>query len=135
MLPPSLAQGVVPGDEATHRAGLAAAEQAFSDRAQIVGLQAAFREYGRDDAMNMGGPGPFVIGNEAISQVVGPAEASSPVRWSTERSVVAASGDLGVSIGTIHRNGAVPAGQPASFPFFTVWRRDGADAPWRYVAE
>ena len=57
------------------------------------------------------------------------------MRWSTERSVVAASGDLGVSIGTIHANGAVPEGQPASFPFFTVWRRDGADAPWRYVAE
>ena len=60
---------------------------------------------------------------------------TSPVRWSTERSFVAASGDLGVSIGTIHRNSATPEGQPASFPFFTVWRRDSANAPWRYIAE
>jgi ketosteroid isomerase-like protein len=135
MLPASLPGPLVPGDEAAHRNSLAAAEQAFSDQAQRVGLRAAFREYGRDDAINMGGPGPFVIGAEAISQAVGPADATSPVRWSTERSIVAASGDLGVSIGTIHVNGAVPEGQPASFPFFTVWRRDGADAPWRYVAE
>lgn len=136
MLPASPPGRGVPGGEAAHQASLAAAEQAFSDRAQQVGVSAAFREFGREDAMNMGGPGPFTIGNEAIARAVDPSgAATSPVRWSTERSVVAASGDLGVSIGTIHSNGPVPEGQPASFPFFTIWRRDGPDAPWRYVAE
>jgi ketosteroid isomerase-like protein len=134
MRPPSLPAGSAAGTVAAHQAAIAAAEQAFSDRAQQVGLRRAFAEFGREDAMNMGGPGDFAYG-AAIPLAVGPDEPTSPVRWSTERSVAAASGDLGVSIGTIHLNRPAPEGQPSSFPFFTVWRRDGANAPWRYVAE
>jgi hypothetical protein len=33
------------------------------------------------------------------------------------------------------RPDAPAAGQPAAFPFFTVWHRPDAAAPWRYVAE
>jgi ketosteroid isomerase-like protein len=120
---------------AAHRAGLHAAEQAFSDRAQRIGLAAAFREYGRDDAMNMGMSAGFTIGAEAISRGVDSGEPVSPVRWRTERSFVASSGDLGVSIGTIHLNGPAAEGRPASFPFFTIWRRETRDGPWRYIAE
>ncbi|MGQ0661250.1 DUF4440 domain-containing protein [Sphingosinicella sp.] len=136
MRAPSLPGRSVRGALMAHQASLAAAEQAFSDRAQRVGLSAAFAEYGREDAMNMGGPGDFTFGAAAISQVVDASGATtSPVRWSTERSVVAVSGDLGVSIGTIRLNRPPPEGQPASFPFFTVWRRAGPGAPWRYMAE
>ena len=133
--PPSLPGRRVRGTVAAHQASLAAAEQAFSDRAQQVGLRRAFAEFGREDAMNMGSPGDFTYGAAAISQIVDQGEPVSPVRWSTTRSFAAASGDLGVSIGTIQRNGTVPDGQPESFPFFTVWRRDGAGQPWRYIAE
>jgi len=137
MLAPSLpTHSAAPGgDGEAHRAGLHAAEQAFSDHAQQVGLRAAFRDHAREDAMNMGaGPG-FVFGPAAISEAVAPEGSTSPVRWSTERSFVAPAGDLGVSIGTIRVNGPVPEGQPASFPFFTIWRRDGPQDPWRYIAE
>jgi hypothetical protein len=140
MLPPSL-----PGFAArparsarivaAHRASLAAAERAFSDRAQEVGLRAAFREYGRADAMNMAAGAGFAIGLDAITAGFPEAETASPVRWSTTSSFVAASGDLGVSIGTIVRNGPVAAGEPAGFPFFTIWRRERPGAPWRYIAE
>lgn len=132
---PSLPGRRVPGTIAAHQASLAAAEQAFSDRAQQVGLRVAFAEYGREDAMNMGGPGDFTYGAAAISQIVDQGEPVSAVRWATERSFAAASGDLGVSIGTIHLNRPAPEGQPSSFPFFTVWRRDGPGRPWRYIAE
>jgi ketosteroid isomerase-like protein len=118
-----------------HRITLHAAEQAFSDRAQRIGLRAAFREYGRPDAMNMGGPGPIAVGLDALTAGFPEGETSSPVSWSTERSFIASSGDIGVSIGTIRANGPVPEGQSASFPFFTVWRRDRPGAPWRYIAE
>ena len=120
-----------------HQASLAAAEQAFSDRAQQIGLSAAFREYGRADAVNLGAGGAeFVTGAEAISAGVDASGATtSPVRWSTERSFVASSGDLGVSLGVIHRNSAPTDGSPASFSFFTVWKRDTPDEPWRYIAE
>ena len=140
MLPPSLPVAeAAPSDDAAaaeaHRLSLAAAEAAFSARAQAVGLRAAFREYGRPDAMNMGGPGAIAIGLDAITAGFPEGETTSPLHWGTDRALVASSGDLGVSIGTIYANGPVPEGQPASVPFFTVWRRDGADAPWRYIAE
>lgn len=127
--------GASPPAIAAHRRSLAAAERAFSDRAQAVGLAAAFREYGRPDAMNMYDGAGFTIGAEAIAAGFPASETASPVHWSTERSVVAASGDLGVSIGTIHPNVAPAGGRPAAFPFFTIWRRDSLGAPWRYVAE
>ncbi len=85
--------------------------------------------------MNMGGPGPILVGLDEVTAGFPEGETASPVRWGTERSLVASSGDLGVSIGTIRPNGAVPAGQPAAFPFFTIWRRDRPAAPWRYIAE
>lgn len=122
-------------DLARHRESLAAAEQAFSDRAQRVGLAAAFREYGRPDAMNMGGGADFTIGAEAISRAVDNGEPVSPLHWSATRTLAAASGDLGVSMGVIHRNTPGTDGRPDSFSFFTVWRRDTPDGPWRYIAE
>jgi ketosteroid isomerase-like protein len=125
-----------PARIAANQANLAAAEQAFSDRARTVGLRRAFREFGREDAMNMGGGAGFTLGAEAISRAVAGEEATSPVHWSTERSFVAASGDLGVSIGTIHTNAPAAAdGRAGAFPFFTIWRRDTPDGPWRYIAE
>jgi ketosteroid isomerase-like protein len=133
MRPPSLPGRAVPGARAAHEASLAAAEQAFSDRARRAGLREAFAAFGRDDAMNMGGPGDFLYGAAAIARSLGP-EAPSPISWSTDRAIVAGSGDLGISIGTIRANRPVE-GQPAMIPFFTIWRRDGPGAPWRYIAE
>ena len=85
--------------------------------------------------MNMYEGAAFRVGLDAITAGFPEGETTSPLHWSTERAIAASSGDLGVSIGTIRRNGPVPEGQPASFPFFTIWRRDRPDAPWRYIAE
>jgi hypothetical protein len=116
---------------ANHNRSVAAAEKAFSDRAQVVGLKQAFGEFGRPDAMNMYGGAGFAYGLEAVTagfKEEGPAK----IHWSTERSFAASSGDLAVSIGTIRSNDPKDG---AGFPFFTIWRRDGPDQPWRYVAE
>jgi ketosteroid isomerase-like protein len=121
---------------AKHRASLAAAEKAFSDTSQIIGLGPAFKLNGRADAINMGGPtvSDFVRGNENIGQSVGAGSAGkpSPVSWSAGEGVlVASSGDLGVTFGIITPNGA-PAGT-AGFPFFTIWKRE--NGVWKYIAE
>ena len=116
---------------ADHNLSVAAAEKAFSDRAQVVGLKSAFREYGRDDAVNIYGGAGFAYGLEAV--VAGfKEEGPATIHWSTERSFAASSGDLAVSIGTIRSND--PKAGPG-FSFFTIWRRDGPDKPWRYIAE
>jgi hypothetical protein len=114
-----------------------AAEKAFSDEAQKIGIGAAFAKHGSADAMNMGGPKEpgFVIGAEAIGRAVGagnPPDGSS-VEWSADRVLVASSGDFGVTFGMIRFHKPEP-GRPAAVPFFTIWRRDGA-GPWRYIAE
>lgn len=118
-----------------HRASLAEAERAFSDRAQQIGLHAAFMEVMREDAMSMYAGAGFSLGREAVAANFNPNVHTSPVRWSTERSFVASSGDLGVSIGTIHANSPGADGQYRSFSFFTIWRRDRPNGPWRYLAE
>ena len=78
----------------------------------------------------------LMVGSENIARLVGaggPATGSA-VSWAPDRVLVASSGDLGVTIGMIHSN-APAAGQPSTFPFFTIWRRPSPPAPWRYVAE
>ncbi len=121
--------------------GLADAERAFSDDAQKVGLEAAFARFGTIDSMNLGGSGNagFVFGAEAIGKLVGGGEPEhgSSVSWAAdERVVVAGSGDLGLSIGTIRFNQRADDGSERTpIPFFTVWRRAAPDQPWRYIAE
>ncbi len=134
IVPPSTDVAVI----ARHRDSLDRAERAFSDEAQQIGLGAAFAKFGSSDALNLGGaadPG-LVIGAENIARLVaaGQPSSGSTLSWAPDKVIVASSGDLGVTIGTIHPNTAV-AGQPASFPFFTIWRRADASAPWRYIAE
>lgn len=139
MLPPSLpgftaAPAADPAVIAGHERSVAAAERAFSDRAQIVGLRTAFRENGREDAMNMYEGATFRVGLDAITAGFPEGETTSQIAWSTDRAVAASSGDLGVSIGMI-RPHVRQEGQPEGFPFFTIWRRDAPDQPWRYIAE
>jgi ketosteroid isomerase-like protein len=138
LIPPSLPSGWVPPVTdataiAAHKQSLAQMEQEFSDEAQEIGLRAAFGKYGRSDAINMSPGSTFAIGLDAITAIF-PDERTSPLYWSAERTLVASSGDLGVNIGTIHAK-EPKAGQPSSFPFFTIWRRDSTSDPWRYVAE
>jgi ketosteroid isomerase-like protein len=123
-----------------HRSSLDAVERAFSDEAQKIGLGAAFARYGSGDAVNLGGPADagFVVGASAIGLAVsdGKPNAPSPVSWAPEQVIVASSGDLGVTIGTIRPNARPADGTPgAAIPFFTIWRRAGTGDPWRYVAE
>ena len=130
---PSTAAAII----ARHRDSLEQAERSFSDESQTIGLGAAFAKYGSADALNLaGGEAGIVVGHDNIAKLVAgdqPLTAPGP-NWAADRVIVSSSGDLGVTIGMIHPRTPV-AGQPASFPFFTIWRRADLSAPWRYVAE
>jgi hypothetical protein len=142
MLAPALPEQIVaPSTDAAaiarHRESLDKAERAFSDESQTIGLGPAFAKYGSADALNLAGGEPgIVVGSESIAKIVsaGQPAGGSSLNWAPDRVIVASSGDLGVTIGMIHPN-TPAAGQPTSFPFFTIWRRANANAPWRYVAE
>jgi ketosteroid isomerase-like protein len=124
-----------------YRASLAKAEVDFSADAQTLGMRAAFTQYGSPDAINLGGPDTptFLIGNRAIGDGVGGErpETGSPVSWGPDfKTIVAASGDFGVTIGHIVPNAPGADGKPQpGRPFFTIWRRDSVNDPWRYIAE
>jgi hypothetical protein len=124
---------------AAHRASLIAAEKAFSDEAQQIGIGAAFTKHGWPDAMNMGGPNDagFVIGNDRIGRNIGEGSPnnSSPVFWSADEAIVAASGDLGITFGLIrsHPQPNSTAPPPPAQPFFTIWRK--VNGVWKYIAE
>ena len=139
--PPALPTRIVapsPGRTAAHQRTLIAAEKAFSDRAQQVGIRQSFQEYGWPDAIHMFGPTGFTIGLAAIGANHAAQEGDSkvsPVNWSADDAIVALSGDLGINIGKIRSNGPPPEGQPAEVPFVTIWRRDNPGDPWRYIAE
>jgi hypothetical protein len=137
-------QVIAPANDAValekHRESLAEAERSFSRDAQTMGIGPAFKHYGHPEAINLGGPdvATWLIGNDAIGGAIGgPAqEKTSPVSWGPEKTIVAASGDFGVTIGFIVPNKPGPDGKtPSGQPFFTIWRRDSPNGPWRYIAE
>ena len=124
-----------------YRQSLADAETSFSADAQKMGIGPAFAKYGSPEALNLGGPdvATFVIGNDAIAKAVGGGSTApgSPVWWGPDvKTIVAASGDFGVTIGHIFPNAPGPDGKPQpGRPFFTIWHRASPAAPWRYIAE
>ena len=124
-----------------YRKSLADAETAFSDEAQKIGTGPAFTLFGSPDAINLGGADTptFLTGNKAIGDAVGGGEPpnGSRVWWGPDvKTIVAASGDFGVTIGHIVPNAPGPDGQPQpGRPFFTIWHRANPSAPWRYLAE
>jgi ketosteroid isomerase-like protein len=144
MMPPALPPRIVAttvdaAGIATLEASLDAAERAFSDDAQKIGLGPAFARHGHPDAVNVGPPTDpgFVVGAEAIGRSIGAGAPGpgSPVAWAPDDVIVASSGDLGVTMGMIRFNQPRPAGQPSAVPFITIWRRASPSDPWRYVAE
>ncbi len=121
---------------ATFRASLDKAERTFSDDAQVIGIGPAFVKHGRPDATNIGGGPGFTVGNDKIGTDVAGQSSGPGVRWAPDGGViVAATGDLGITWGLIKRNAAPPVGQPAEFPYTTIWRRATPQAPWRYIDE
>jgi ketosteroid isomerase-like protein len=145
MMPPATpARLVAPvTDRATiaeYKASLEAAERAFSDEAQRIGLGPAFAKHGSADAVNVGPrtSSRFVVSAVEIGKSVGAGSEGkpSPVSWAPdEGAIVASSGDLGVTFGYIRQNTPPPPGRPGAVPFITIWRRADPSQPWRYVAE
>ena len=144
MLPPSLpTPGLARGDAAAVRRyteELRAAEVGFSNDAGVIGLGPAFFKHGSPDAVNVGGPedAEFVRGPEAISKRVGGGPEVGGIKWGPDHLVVASTGDLGVSLGTIVITAKPAEGKPAEtreVPFLTVWKRATPRDAWRYAAE
>lgn len=125
-------------DSMTAATRLREAEQGFSDLASRVGLREAFRRTVAPDGVHAApGTSSFIAGPDTVSKFVSQGEPDGPAQlfWSADRVIVAATGDLGVSIGTIVVPSTTPGGERRTFPFFTIWRRRSLAEGWHYVAE
>ncbi len=89
-----------------------------------MGIGAAFKLYGSPDAANFGGPDipTFVFGNDAIGAAVGAGSPpnTSAVNWGPEKTIIAPSGDFGVTIGYIVRNQPGPTARAGQDPARTA---------------
>lgn len=137
---PTLPERIVPARPAPdvlagYEESLRSAEIAFSDDAVRRGIGVAFRAFGAPDAVNVGGARDttFRFGPEEIAQGVEAGTRDVTLTWGPDEVLVAASGDLGVSMGYI--NITVEGSPLRRVPFLTVWRRPNHGVPWRYVAE
>jgi hypothetical protein len=136
--PLSIATRALPSGDSTalkrYADELSLAEHTFSRDAQSMGLGPAFAKWGAADAVNTGGgaSAEFVRGPEAIARLVSAAYTpETKVEWAPTEVIVASTGDMGVTIGTIR----ITTTETREVPFFTIWKRAYPSDPWRYVAE
>lgn len=138
---PAGAQGaVVPDTPMTHARGaleaMRSADADFSADAARYGTGTAFGRYAADDAQIFSGPGEFISGPEAISQSFGSNASAGGLVWHPVAGDVAASGDLGFTVGNAVFTGKRADGAPLTrySKYLTVWKKQH-DGSWRYVVD
>lgn len=122
-------------DLAAERAAIMAADQAWSQTSADVDQ---FASYFTEDATFLAPDGPIVEGREAI-HATAKGLFSMPgfqLTWKASKAGVAASGDMGYSIGTYQLTANDPAGEPVTSDgkYLTVWQKQ-ADGAWKVIAD
>ena len=113
-----------------------AADVAFSNDAAKFGTGVAFGRYAAADAQMFSGPGEFITGPHAISESFGPPTEKNTLVWHPVHGEVAASGDLGFTVGNAVFTGVREDGAKIErfSKYLTVWKKQ-RDGSWRYVVD
>jgi len=120
---------------AEERSRLRAADSSFSDLSYRMGVAYAFANTVAPDGVVFGDP-QLVIGAHAIEEYLGARAGQSSLVWQPVFAWVAASRDLGFSIGesTSTELGASGAAVQRMGKYLTVWKRQG-DGTWKFVVD
>jgi ketosteroid isomerase-like protein len=112
------------------------ADVQFSADAMKLGTGVAFGRYAAADAQMFSGPGEFISGPQAISDSFGPPTEKNTLVWHPVHGEVAASGDLGFTVGNAVFTGVREDGAKIErfSKYLTVWKRQ-RDGTWRYVVD
>lgn len=127
----------LPGTEGTvvtpgARAGeLLDADAAFAALARARGTGEAFATYAAERAVLVGANEPLVIGRDAIRAARATPPGAPTLTWAPRVAEVAASGDLGFTVGYW---GMATTPEPRQGKYLSVWQRQ-ADGAWRYVLD
>jgi ketosteroid isomerase-like protein len=113
-----------------------AADVEFSSDATRHGTGVAFGRYAAADAQIFSGPGEFISGPHAISESFGPPTEKNSLVWHPVHGEVAASGDLGFTVGNAVFTGVREDGAKLErfSKYLTVWKKQ-RDGSWRYVVD
>jgi ketosteroid isomerase-like protein len=113
-----------------------AADSDFSNDATKFGTGEAFGRYAASDAQIFSGPGEFISGPHAISESFGPPTEKNTLVWHPVHGEVAASGDLGFTVGNAVFTGYREDGAriQRNSKYLTVWKKQ-TDGSWRYVVD
>ena len=117
-------------DIETGRAELRGIDSAFSARAVAEGNGAAFGAYVADDGAMLGGEGEMTCGRSAVTRAFS-SPAPGSMTWEARIADVAASGDLGFTVGVATIHGGA---QTRWSKYLTVWKRQ-RDGSWRFVSD
>jgi len=114
---------------------LMGADSAFSDLADRVGVGAAFATTVAPDGAVFGGT-ELVVGPKAVRDFYASRDAASGLAWHPIYADIAASSDLGFTIGQYISTGRGPSGAAVqSFgKYLTVWQRQ-SDGTWKFVVD
>ena len=127
-----------PRDPAAMKAELKRVDEEFSAAAQKLGVGEAFLRYASAEAVMLPENQNAVKGLDGIRQQFAGFPAGATLEWKPFYADVAASGDLGYTLGTFELRGA-PAGEgrPAAVrygKYCSVWKRQ-ADGSWKWVVD
>ena len=112
------------------------ADADFARDAGRRGTGEAFGLYAAEDAQIFSGPGDLITGPQAIAQSFGPRDDKSSLAWRPVEGEVAASGDLGFTVGNAVFTGEREDGAAVVryTKYLTVWKKQ-RDGRWRYVVD
>lgn len=112
------------------------ADVEFSNDAAKFGTGVAFGRYAATDAQIFSGPGEFISGPYAISESFGAPTERNTLVWHPVHGEVAASGDLGFTVGNAVFTGVREDGAKIErfSKYLTVWKKQ-RDGTWRYVVD
>jgi ketosteroid isomerase-like protein len=117
-------------DAASEAAAAAAADQAFSDLAQVVGNSAAFARYAAPSAAQSGTSASvgWEFGRAAIAAAHA-SEALGTFSWTPVIAHAAESGDLAFTVGWVFNSAGQTLGK-----YFSVWQKQNT-GEWLYVVD
>ena len=112
------------------------ADVEFSNDATKSGTGVAFGRYAAPDAQMFSGPGEFITGPHAISESFGPPTEKNTLVWHPVHGEIAASGDLGFTVGNAVFTGYREDGAKIErfSKYLTVWKKQ-RDGSWRFVVD
>ena len=123
-------------DAAADKAALLKVDEAFSADAQRLGVAEAFLRYAAPDARMLPQGKDVVSGFEAVRRQMAGFPAKATLAWKPFYADVAASGDLGYTLGRYELRATDDAGkeQVSYGKYCSVWKKQ-PDGSWKWVVD